>query len=86
MVNRGSLAVRFTVALIIKLEYSDRYIGLGRYWEMVERLKINHFYGAPTALRLLIGLERFFILVQIFLVRFLSFRVPCRPKLAYFCA
>ena len=24
---------------------------------MVERLKINHFYGAPTALRLLIGLD-----------------------------
>ena len=26
----------------------------GRYWETVERLKINHFYGSPTALRLLI--------------------------------
>ncbi|XP_017289928.2 acetyl-coenzyme A synthetase 2-like, mitochondrial [Kryptolebias marmoratus] len=26
----------------------------GRYWEMVERLKINQFYGAPTALRLLL--------------------------------
>jgi len=26
----------------------------GRYWETVERLKINHFYGAPTAIRLLL--------------------------------
>ncbi len=24
-----------------------------RYWETVERLKINQFYGAPTAIRLL---------------------------------
>jgi acyl-coenzyme A synthetase/AMP-(fatty) acid ligase len=27
---------------------------VGRYWETVERLRIHHFYGAPTALRLLI--------------------------------
>lgn len=27
----------------------------GRYWEMVERLKITQFYGAPTAIRLLLG-------------------------------
>ncbi|KAF6039105.1 ACSS1 [Bugula neritina] len=26
----------------------------GRYWEMVERLKVNQFYTAPTAIRLLI--------------------------------
>ena len=26
----------------------------GRYWEMVDRLKITQFYTAPTALRLLI--------------------------------
>ena len=26
----------------------------GRYWEMIERLKITHFYTAPTALRMLI--------------------------------
>lgn len=26
----------------------------GRYWEMVQRLKINQFYTAPTAIRLLI--------------------------------
>ena len=27
---------------------------LGRYWEMVERLKVTQFYTAPTALRLLL--------------------------------
>uniref|UniRef100_T1JJS3 Acetyl-coenzyme A synthetase n=1 Tax=Strigamia maritima TaxID=126957 RepID=T1JJS3_STRMM len=26
----------------------------GRYWETVQRLKLTHFYGAPTAIRLLI--------------------------------
>lgn len=26
----------------------------GRYWEMVERLRINQLYAAPTALRLLL--------------------------------
>ena len=26
-------------------------IQLGRYWEMVERLKINHFYTSPAAIR-----------------------------------
>ena len=26
----------------------------GRYWEMVQRQKITHFYTAPTALRLLL--------------------------------
>jgi len=35
-------------------ESTPTYPDPGRYWETVERLKINHFYGAPTALRLLI--------------------------------
>ena len=26
----------------------------GRYWEMVERLKLDHIYLAPTSLRLLL--------------------------------
>ena len=26
----------------------------GRYWEMVERLRVKQFYGAPTAIRLLL--------------------------------
>ena len=29
-------------------------VSLGRYWEMVQRQKITHFYTAPTALRLLL--------------------------------
>ena len=29
-------------------------MSLGRYWEMVERLKLTQFYTAPTALRLLL--------------------------------
>ena len=31
---------------------SDSHVG--RYWEMVERLKVTQFYTAPTALRLLL--------------------------------
>ena len=27
---------------------------IGRYWETVQRLGINQFYGAPTAIRLLL--------------------------------
>ena len=27
---------------------------VGRYWETVQRLRINQFYGAPTAIRLLL--------------------------------
>ena len=27
---------------------------LGRYWEMTERLKLEHMYLAPTALRMLL--------------------------------
>jgi acetyl-CoA synthetase len=32
-------------------ESVPNYPDAGRYWEMVERLKINQFYTAPTALR-----------------------------------
>ena len=32
----------------------ENIIIIGRYWDMVERLKINQFYTAPTAIRLLI--------------------------------
>jgi len=35
-------------------EAPPNYPDPGRYWETVERLRINHFYGSPTALRLLI--------------------------------
>ena len=27
---------------------------LGRYWEVIERLRVNQFFTAPTAVRLLI--------------------------------
>ena len=38
-------------------ESTPTYPDPGRYWETVERLKIQHFYGSPTALRLLIRQE-----------------------------
>jgi len=40
-------------ATTVMFESIPTYPDPGRYWEMVERLKINQFYGAPTALRLL---------------------------------
>ena len=42
----GSLVIR-------TFESIPTYPDPGRYWETVERLKINQFYAAPTALRLL---------------------------------
>jgi len=41
-------------ATSLLFESTPTYPDPGRYWETVERLKINHFYGSPTALRLLI--------------------------------
>ncbi|XP_019740541.1 acetyl-coenzyme A synthetase 2-like, mitochondrial [Hippocampus comes] len=38
----------------VLFESTPIYPDPGRYWEMVERLKINQFYGAPTAIRLLL--------------------------------
>ncbi|XP_032087243.1 acetyl-coenzyme A synthetase 2-like, mitochondrial isoform X1 [Thamnophis elegans] len=38
----------------ILFESTPVYPNPGRYWETVERLKINQFYGAPTAIRLLL--------------------------------
>ena len=32
-----------------------------RYWETVQRLKINQFYGAPTAIRLLMRYDDNFV-------------------------
>ena len=34
-------------------ESMPNYPDPGRYWETVQRLRIEHFYGSPTALRLL---------------------------------
>lgn len=41
-------------ATSVLFESIPTYPDPGRYWEMVERLKVNQFYGAPTAIRLLL--------------------------------
>ena len=41
-------------ATSVLFESTPTYPDPGRYWEMVERLKINQFYGSPTAVRLLL--------------------------------
>ncbi|XP_078260791.1 acetyl-coenzyme A synthetase 2-like, mitochondrial [Rhinoraja longicauda] len=38
----------------VLFESSPLYPDPGRYWEMVQRLRITQFYGAPTAIRLLL--------------------------------
>uniref|UniRef100_W5K4Q0 Propionate--CoA ligase n=1 Tax=Astyanax mexicanus TaxID=7994 RepID=W5K4Q0_ASTMX len=44
-------------ATTVLFESTPVYPDPGRYWEMVERLRINQFYGAPTAIRLLLKYE-----------------------------
>ncbi|XP_046545068.1 acetyl-coenzyme A synthetase 2-like, mitochondrial [Haliotis rubra] len=41
-------------ATTLLFESTPVYPNPGRYWEVVERLKLNHIYLAPTALRLLL--------------------------------
>ncbi|KAH3855500.1 hypothetical protein DPMN_098068 [Dreissena polymorpha] len=41
-------------ATTLLFESTPTYPNPGRYWEMVERLKLNHIYLAPTALRTLL--------------------------------
>ncbi|XP_041106091.1 acetyl-coenzyme A synthetase 2-like, mitochondrial [Polyodon spathula] len=41
-------------ATTVLFESTPVYPDPGRYWEMVQRLRINQFYGAPTAIRLLL--------------------------------
>ena len=31
---------------------------IGRYWEVVERLKINHFYTTPSVIQKLMSLDK----------------------------
>ena len=38
----------------VLFESTPVYPDPGRYWETVQRLRINQFYGAPTAIRLLL--------------------------------
>ncbi|XP_074143810.1 acetyl-coenzyme A synthetase 2-like, mitochondrial isoform X1 [Sminthopsis crassicaudata] len=42
-------------ATSVLFESTPVYPNAGRYWETVERLKINQFYGAPTAIRVLLN-------------------------------
>ncbi|XP_056669783.1 acetyl-coenzyme A synthetase 2-like, mitochondrial isoform X2 [Monodelphis domestica] len=39
----------------VLFESTPIYPNAGRYWETVQRLKINQFYGAPTAIRVLLN-------------------------------
>ncbi|CAD5111357.1 DgyrCDS673 [Dimorphilus gyrociliatus] len=48
-------------ATTVIFESVPTYPDPGRYWEMVERLKINQFYGSPTALRLLLRYDDSFV-------------------------
>ncbi|KAK2141361.1 hypothetical protein LSH36_1111g01020 [Paralvinella palmiformis] len=41
-------------ATTVLFESTPLYPNPGRYWETIQRLRINQFYGAPTALRLLL--------------------------------
>ncbi|XP_033873409.3 acetyl-coenzyme A synthetase 2-like, mitochondrial isoform X2 [Acipenser ruthenus] len=41
-------------ATTVLFESTPIYPDPGRYWETVQRLRINQFYGAPTAIRLLL--------------------------------
>ncbi|XP_010623926.1 acetyl-coenzyme A synthetase 2-like, mitochondrial, partial [Fukomys damarensis] len=43
-------------ATSILFESTPVYPNAGRYWEMVQRLGVSQFYGAPTAIRLLLKL------------------------------
>uniref|UniRef100_A0A8C1Z986 Propionate--CoA ligase n=1 Tax=Cyprinus carpio TaxID=7962 RepID=A0A8C1Z986_CYPCA len=44
-------------ATSVLFESTPVYPHPGRYWETVQRLRINQFYGAPTAIRLLLKYE-----------------------------
>jgi len=48
-------------AATVLFESTPLYPDAGRYWETVQRLKINQSYGAPTAIRLLMKYEEDFV-------------------------
>ena len=48
-------------ATSVLFESVPTYPDPGRYWETVERLRINQFYGAPTAIRLLMKYDDEFV-------------------------
>ncbi|XP_065057596.1 acetyl-coenzyme A synthetase 2-like, mitochondrial [Rhopilema esculentum] len=41
-------------ATTVLFESTPTYPDPGRYWEMIERLQVNQFYGAPTSIRMLL--------------------------------
>lgn len=48
-------------ATSVLFESTPLYPDPGRYWEMVERLRVNQFYGAPTSIRLLLRYDDDFV-------------------------
>src|SRR5690606_14537342 len=54
----GPLANGATTAMF---ETVPTYPDAGRYWDMVQRLGITIFYGAPTALRVLAAEDRSYV-------------------------
>uniref|UniRef100_A0A8C2WKP7 Propionate--CoA ligase n=1 Tax=Cyclopterus lumpus TaxID=8103 RepID=A0A8C2WKP7_CYCLU len=48
-------------ATTVLFESTPVYPDPGRYWETVQRLRISQFYGAPTALRLLLKYDESFV-------------------------
>ncbi|XP_038075394.1 acetyl-coenzyme A synthetase 2-like, mitochondrial [Patiria miniata] len=48
-------------ATTVLFESTPTYPDPGRYWEMVQRLKLNQFYGAPTAIRLLLKYDTSYV-------------------------
>lgn len=45
-------------ATTVLFSTTPTYPDAGRYWEMIQRLKINQFYTSPTAIRLLYGQDK----------------------------
>ncbi|KAI4875905.1 hypothetical protein NFI96_021479 [Prochilodus magdalenae] len=48
-------------ATTVLFESTPVYPDPGRYWETVQRLRINQFYGAPTAIRLLLKYDEIWV-------------------------
>ncbi len=48
-------------ATSVLFESTPLYPDPGRYWETVQRLKMTQFYGAPTAIRLLMKYDKDFV-------------------------
>ena len=40
-------------SLLLSVQFGDSPLSIGRYWEMVARLRVTQLYVAPTAIRML---------------------------------